>query len=765
MNKELYDHLVTAAADYRARGDEAAAARIEHSLRSYREQEPQISRETFEKSNPPPQGVSFDETLNHYMCGSSGSLHARDSYQLLWAAWQVRVALERADAAELKLAASDYTYDSARNHDRSLVNELNVLLNGTAGAAEQASLSDLVAQVAGVVQEEGRPILQLVQPGGGVGQLHGLDKQCRDDVARALGLTPHGDGYAWSALLADINTAAKIAQAGEVPMEWRSALERLEQACEVRAALTSSDAYNAAVLTPGLSDALLEIDNARKAARELLAAPPVALAGQASLDVRLKAAGMFTIDEVLKGLPLDSFIKHAAVTDMVAFAKWLEMKRAEILRLHASFELGDRKDDEMHERVLAQMGVLAEVHINFKAAIAGQSALETSTPLVVGTLLLGGVDGTELGDIDFQIKSKVVEAIQSELVTTAEDVQVEVMLVQEHNRRFSNLAILLGGALARVHELEQAMGREQEGKDLAALRAELAEGHGHCQMTVWWKNGNSAVDLPINRDQYGQILRILDPAVADAAVGFHAAVSPAAQTAEASPTVVALLRNIVEGEVGRWNLSKLDDGQGTDTDDGRNWLAAREFVRGLPGSILRAPLPKSVRAWFDAKLAHINAVEAYNTRLAYVRQHLPFGASVDPEYQLMEQADRNARSLVGPMFEELRGLIGEGGLPAASAGEEAMRGLVAFVQELIKGALDGGNFDGGDIQESAERHGVLTKKVMTQSCAGPEGDCPCAWSAGFPAECYRINPAVLALVGGEAGKARQVDISDSGRIN
>lgn len=481
MNKELYDLLVTAAADYRARGDEAAAARIEHSLRSYREQEPQISRETFEKNNPPPQGVSFDETLNHYMCGSSGSLHARDSYQLLWAAWQVRVALERADAAELKLAASDYAYDSARNHDRLLVNELDVLLNGKGGADEQANLSDLVEQVAGVVKENGRPLLQMLQPGGGVDQLHVLDKQCRDDVARALGLTPHGDGYAWSALLADIKTAAKIAQAGPEPMEWRTALERLEQACEVRAALTSSEAY--------------------------------------------------------------------------------------------------------------------------------------------------------------------------------------------------------------------------------------------------------------------------------------------AHTAEASPAVVALLRNIVEGEVGRWNLSKLDDGQGTDTEDGRNWLAARGFVRGLPGSMLQAPLPKSVRAWYDAKLAHINAVEAYNTRLAYVRQHLPFGASVDPEYQLMEKADRNARSLVGPMFEELRGLIGEGGLPAASAGEEVMRGLAAFAQEMIKGALEGGSFDGGDIQGSAERHGVLTKEVMTRSCAGPEGDCPCAWNAGFPAECYRINPAVLALVGGEAAKARHVENSDSGRIN
>ncbi|MCW4649236.1 hypothetical protein [Pseudomonas aeruginosa] len=166
MNKELFGLLVTAAADYRAQGNESAAAGIERALYSCREQEPQISREAFEQSNPPPQGVSFDETLNHYMCGASASLHARDSYQLLWAAWQVRVAQERAYAAELKLSSSDYAYDSARGHDRLLARELDELLNGDAGAAKQASLSDLVSQVASVVQATGRPLLVPQQPVG-----------------------------------------------------------------------------------------------------------------------------------------------------------------------------------------------------------------------------------------------------------------------------------------------------------------------------------------------------------------------------------------------------------------------------------------------------------------------------------------------------------------------------------------------------------------------------------------------------------------------
>ncbi|MEQ0863750.1 hypothetical protein [Pseudomonas aeruginosa] len=574
-------------------------------------------------------------------------------------------------------------------------------------------------------------------------------------------------------------------------------------------------------------------------------------AENAALDVRLRAAGMFSVAEVLNGVPIDSFMKHADVSDMATFSQWLEMKRAECLRLHARLELGDRKDDELHESVLAQMGVLAEVHVNFKTAIAGQQYLTQDAPQVVGSLLLGGADGGELGDIDLQLDMPVVEALQAQLVRDADDVAVKVMTVHEHSRRYNNQALQLGAALARVHELEQtlsaardvsqlvapevlagpathltwtpdntpaemrrpvvlldagayeafladhhqsitvlkadkedwarrwksateygarleetrdslksrvaelesAMGREQEGKDLAALRAELADGHGHCQMTVWWKNGNSAVDLPINRDQYVQMLRILNADVAGLAAGFQAAVSPVAQAPGEYPAVVQLLRSLVEGEVGRLTCSKLDDGQGTDTTDGRNWLAASEFVRGLPGTLQQPQLPRSVRTWFDAKLAHVNAVNAYNSRLAFVREHMPFGTNVDPEYQIMEAAERCARSLIVPMFEELRGLVVEGEQPGTTPPDNVVRGLAGFAFELIKGALDGGNFDGGEIQESAERHGVLAKQVMTKPCAGPEGNCPCAWSTSFPTECYRINQDVLALIGRESEKS------------
>ncbi|WP_336217332.1 hypothetical protein [Pseudomonas aeruginosa] len=72
--------------------------------------------------------------------------------------------------------------------------------------------------------------------------------------------------------------------------------------------------------------------------------------------------------------------------------------------------------------------------------------------------------------------------------------------------------------------------------------------------------------------------------------------------------------------------------------------------------------------------------------------------------------------------------------------------LAAFAQEIISGALEGGSFDGADIQESAERHELIAKQVMNETCRGPEEYCACAWSTSFPTECYRITAELRALL-------------------
>lgn len=77
--------------------------------------------------------------------------------------------------------------------------------------------------------------------------------------------------------------------------------------------------------------------------------------------------------------------------------------------------------------------------------------------------------------------------------------------------------------------------------------------------------------------------------------------------------------------------------------------------------------------------------------------------------------------------------------------------LAAFAQEIISGALEGGNFDGADLQESAERHGIIAKQVMNEPCRGPEEYCACAWSTSFPTECYRITAELHALLSEQEG--------------
>ncbi len=85
-------------------------------------------------------------------------------------------------------------------------------------------------------------------------------------------------------------------------------------------------------------------------------------------------------------------------------------------------------------------------------------------------------------------------------------------------------------------------------------------------------------------------------------------------------------------------------------------------------------------------------------------------------------------------------------LNGLTVSEGMLRGMAAFAQEIISGALEGGSFDGADIQESAERHGLIAKQMMREPCRGPEEYCACAWSTSFPAECYRVTAELRALL-------------------
>ncbi|MHC9118284.1 hypothetical protein ACYTSF_28770 [Pseudomonas aeruginosa] len=85
-------------------------------------------------------------------------------------------------------------------------------------------------------------------------------------------------------------------------------------------------------------------------------------------------------------------------------------------------------------------------------------------------------------------------------------------------------------------------------------------------------------------------------------------------------------------------------------------------------------------------------------------------------------------------------------LNGLTVSEGMLRGMAAFAQEIISGALEGGSFDGAELQESAERHGLIAKQVMNEPCRGPEEYCACAWSTSFPTECYRITADLRVLL-------------------
>lgn len=100
-----------------------------------------------------------------------------------------------------------------------------------------------------------------------------------------------------------------------------------------------------------------------------------------SLDDRLKAAGMFSVAELLAGAPLDGFMTHAGMRDLATFIQWVEMKRAEYLRIQGRYDLGEKTKDDLYEWTVAHSAVFAEVHLNLKAALLKVEPV--SLPLVL----------------------------------------------------------------------------------------------------------------------------------------------------------------------------------------------------------------------------------------------------------------------------------------------------------------------------------------------------------------------------------------------
>lgn len=137
-------------------------------------------------------------------------------------------------------------------------------------------------------------------------------------------------------------------------------------------------------------------------------------------------------------------------------------------------------------------------------------------------------------------------------------------------------------------------------------------------------------------------------------------------------------------------------------------------------------------------------VAALRARVVVVPERLTNGDSISRMLREIgcdgDVSYHHAREIWNACIDELSRINGK------TVSEGLLLGMAAFAQEIISGALEGGSFDGADIQESAERHGLIAKQVMNEPCRGPEEYCACAWSTSFPAECYRVTPELRALL-------------------
>lgn len=158
--------------------------------------------------------------------------------------------------------------------------------------------------------------------------------------------------------------------------------------------------------------------------------------------------------------------------------------------------------------------------------------------------------------------------------------------------------------------------------------------------------------------------------------------------------------------------------------------ALREEVAALKHS--QQVLIGSRNAHRDERDAARKEVAALRARVAVVPDRLPRSSDIAAIHQ--HSIGWNA------CLDELARING------MTVCEGLVQGMAKFAREIICGALDGGSFDGADIQESAERHGLIAKQVMNEPCRGPEEYCACAWSTSFPAECYRVTPELRALL-------------------
>ncbi len=100
---------------------------------------------------------------------------------------------------------------------------------------------------------------------------------------------------------------------------------------------------------------------------------------EGDLNARLKAKGMYSIDEMMGTLPVDKWRVQSGMTDLKFFGEWLERKTREYLTMKAAYDAGDKDEsDELYEWVLAHYGAFHDVLVNFRAALSSQPVADAA---------------------------------------------------------------------------------------------------------------------------------------------------------------------------------------------------------------------------------------------------------------------------------------------------------------------------------------------------------------------------------------------------
>lgn len=128
---------------------------------------------------------------------------------------RAEIAMLRSYEAEWELLLNDHEQqrDAALDRVAELEKQEPVAFT-TPGMLEVAKQLPQTGRVGARCKRDRRWCVPLyAAPAAQAQQLHDLDKQCRDDVARALGLRPSQErGFAWSYLLASIKSCAKASE-------------------------------------------------------------------------------------------------------------------------------------------------------------------------------------------------------------------------------------------------------------------------------------------------------------------------------------------------------------------------------------------------------------------------------------------------------------------------------------------------------------------------------------------------------------------------